>query len=115
MFATAQLQKVTEDPVGYIDDQLSALSTDQQYEFFNLSHADPNVSQDLIPVSIIQTNGIAAGPNRVGMFPRTARLNHGCSSAFNVVYSYKEKENILGIFLFPVDPRTLEDYLKHDM
>jgi len=40
---------------------------------------------------------VAAGEN-VGIFPRMARLNHGCSSAFNAVYSWREKEEALVIF-----------------
>jgi hypothetical protein len=42
-----------------------------------------------------QTNAISAG-NMVGIFPKTARLNHGCSSAFNVAYKWDEEEQELG-------------------
>lgn len=28
----------------------------------------------------------------MGIFPRLARINHGCSSAFNVVYHWREHE-----------------------
>lgn len=90
---------VAENPVQYINEKLALLSEEQRYEFFNLSHADTGIPEHQIPISIIQTNGIAAGSNQLGIFPRTARMNHGCSSAFNSVYSYREKDNILGMFI----------------
>jgi hypothetical protein len=42
-----------------------------------------------------QTNAIAAG-DMVGIFPKTARLNHGCSSAFNAAYNWDEGAQELG-------------------
>lgn len=63
-----------------------------------------NFPRDVIPdtpeynealaLAIFQTNSIAAGSN-VGIFPRMARFNHGCSSAFNSVYTWREKEGFL--------------------
>jgi len=38
-----------------------------------------------------QTNAVAAGDG-VGIFPTMARINHGCSSAFNAVYTWREKD-----------------------
>ena len=29
------------------------------------------------------------------MFPRTARMNHGCSRAFSAVYSWREEEGVM--------------------
>jgi len=76
------------------------LSPEQVASFYNLSHA--NLPQDLspeestkqLPLAIFQTNAVAAGPN-VGLFPTMARLNHGCSRAFNSVYSWREREGVL--------------------
>lgn len=49
-----------------------------------------------IPFEIFQTNAISAGQRGTGLFPRTARLNHGCSKAFTAVYSWREAESVLG-------------------
>lgn len=49
---------------------------------------------EALALAIFQTNSIAAGSNS-GIFPRTARLNHGCSKAFNSVYSWRENEGAL--------------------
>jgi hypothetical protein len=35
----------------------------------------------------------------VGIFPKTARLNHACSAGFNSVYTWREKEKRLGLAL----------------
>ncbi|GJJ15739.1 hypothetical protein Clacol_010017 [Clathrus columnatus] len=88
-------QELREDPIQHIDNKITSLSQEQKYEFFNLSHAHTDIPHDQIPISIIQTNGIAAGPKQLGVFPRASRMNHGCSSAFNAVYSWRENENIL--------------------
>ena len=68
--------------------------------FFNLSYVnlppdvDPDVDEADVALAIFQTNAVAAGEG-VGIFPRMARLNHGCSGAFNVVYTWREKEGVL--------------------
>lgn len=54
-------------------------------------HLNPHNSPDEVALAIFQTNAVSAGQN-VGIFPRMARLNHGCSSAFNVVYTWREDE-----------------------
>jgi hypothetical protein len=61
-----------------------------------LSYAKPNVSALDIPFEIFQTNAISAGQRGTGLFPRTARLNHGCSKAFGAVYSWRDAEGVLG-------------------
>ena len=72
------------------------------------SHLDPRVHPEEVAIAIFTTNAVAAGEN-VGIFPRSmARLNHGCSSAFNVVYSWREKEEALFIF-------ALRDISKGDV
>ncbi|KAJ6512016.1 hypothetical protein C8R47DRAFT_1093165 [Mycena vitilis] len=71
--------------------------------FGNLSYVhfpegmDPEAHPEEIALAIFQTNAVAAG-DRVGIFPRMARLNHGCSSAFNVVYTWREREQQLFIY-----------------
>ncbi|KAI5118861.1 hypothetical protein M0805_005305 [Coniferiporia weirii] len=89
-------------PVALIAERLSLLSWDERKEFYSLSYVSP--SQDPgsktllldgeIDLAIFQTNAISAGEN-VGLFPRTARLNHGCGSAFNSVYSWRPQEGTL--------------------
>lgn len=71
------------------------------------SHLDPQVYPEEVTLAIFTTNAVAAG-EEVGIFPRMARLNHGCSSAFNVVYSWRESEKAL--FLF-----ALRDIRKGDV
>lgn len=73
-----------------------------QDAFFNLSyvnfpkHLDPRKHHDEVALAIFQTNAVAAG-EKVGIFPRMARLNHGCAAAFNVVYNWRESEKALFI------------------
>jgi hypothetical protein len=50
-----------------------------------------------LQLAIFQTNAVAAGTN-VGLFPTMARLNHGCSGAFNSVYSWREREGVLVVY-----------------
>lgn len=57
---------------------------------------DPEEHPDEVALAIFQTNAVAADSG-VGIFPRMARLNHGCSSAFNVVYTWREREGALAI------------------
>ncbi|KIJ54906.1 hypothetical protein M422DRAFT_152563 [Sphaerobolus stellatus SS14] len=87
---------ISSDPVSFVDAKVRELTEEDRAAFFNLSHADVNIPEEQIPVSIIQTNGIAAGSD-VGLFPNTARLNHGCSSAFNSVYSWRSNEGLLTV------------------
>jgi len=87
-------------PSQLISESVQQLSPDQRASFYNLSHVDlpGNLSHEefskMLPLAIFQTNAVAAGPN-VGLFPTMARLNHGCSGAFNSVYSWREREGVL--------------------
>lgn len=58
------------------------------------SHLNPEDHPEEVALAIFQTNAVSAG-DAVGIFPRMARLNHGCSSAFNAVYSWRESEGVL--------------------
>jgi hypothetical protein len=87
-------------PSELIRNTVAALSQADQTAFYALSYAKPNVSVPDIPFEIFQTNAIAAGSGGTGLFPRTARLNHGCSRAFGAVYSWREAEGVLGEFEF---------------
>jgi hypothetical protein len=68
--------------------------------FFNLSYVNfprdlkPEDHPDEVALAIFQTNAVAAGDG-VGIFPGMARLNHGCSRAFNVVYTWRPQEQAL--------------------
>ena len=76
------------------------LSLDDREAFLNLSYVnfpkgfDPDKHPDEVALAIFQTNAVSAGEG-VGIFPRMARLNHGCSSAFNVVYSWRDANKFL--------------------
>ena len=77
---------------------LPTLSKSEHAALFNLTsyvRLPPNLSKDDDPdhhaqvaLAITQINGSAV----VGVFPNVSRMNHGCSSAFNAVYSWREKE-----------------------
>jgi len=85
---------------------LSNLAKSEQAALFDLSYVGlpPNLSKDdpdydaQVALAITQTNGIAAGVRGVGVFPNVSRMNHGCSSAFNAVYSWREKEQKLVVY-----------------
>jgi hypothetical protein len=85
---------------------LPTLSEGQRAALFNLSHVKPppNLSKDdsdydaQMALAITQTNGISVGTQGVGVFPHVSRLNHGCSRAFNAVYSWREKEQKLVVY-----------------
>ena len=84
---------------------LPTLSEGKRAALLNLSYVmlPPNLSKDdpdytaQVALAITQTNGIAVGRG-VGVFPTISRLNHGCSSAFNAVYSWREKERQLVVY-----------------
>lgn len=46
-------------------------------------------------LAVFQTNSISAADDGAGIFPQTARLNHGCSKAFNSVYNWRSSEAAL--------------------
>ncbi|KAF6757576.1 hypothetical protein DFP72DRAFT_891568 [Ephemerocybe angulata] len=89
-------------PVEFIKEKLVLTSEPQRWAFFNLSYVnfpkdkDPLRDVDHLAFAIFETNAVQAG-KEIGVFPRMARLNHGCSSGFNTVYSYRETEGTLYI------------------
>ncbi|CAE7133510.1 unnamed protein product [Rhizoctonia solani] len=83
------------NPSELIRSTVAALAPTDRTAFFALSYAKPNVSTPDIPFEIFQTNAISAGHRGTGLFPRTARLNHGCSKAFAAVYNWRDAEGIL--------------------
>ena len=97
---------VSTPPADLMGKLLPTLSEGERAALFNLSYVGlpPNVSKDdpdydaQIALAITQTNGIAAGVRGVGVFPNVSRMNHGCSSAFNAVYSWREKERQLVVY-----------------
>jgi hypothetical protein len=94
---------VTSSPSALISQLLREASPLDREAFLNLSHVNvpeslkPEDHPDEVVLAIFQTNAVAAG-NGVGIFPRMARLNHGCSSAFNVVYTWREQEGVLVVY-----------------
>jgi len=71
------------------------MSPEDRCLFDGLSHhSEPAASEERLPLAKFQTNAMAAGSN-VGIFPRAARMNHGCSSAFNAIYTWREDEKAL--------------------
>ena len=90
-------------PGALILSSLARLTPSQRQSFYNLSYV--NLPKDLeldtpryndeLALAIFQTNVVSAGPSNVGIFPRMARMNHGCSKAFNAVYFWRENEHAL--------------------
>jgi len=85
------------DPSVLINRTLASLSYAQRGSFFSLSYMPGDIEgYDAITLATLQTNAISAGDG-VGIFPNTARLNHGCSAAFNAVYSWRDRERVLTV------------------
>ena len=82
---------------------LATLSPRQRASYYNLSYVnfptgippDTDAFNEELALAIFQTNAVSAGSQGVGIFPRMARLNHGCSSAFNVIYTWRDGEGVL--------------------
>ncbi|KAF7346043.1 SET domain-containing protein 5 [Mycena sanguinolenta] len=94
-------QSISESPVTLISRLLDGVSPEGRAAFLNLSYVHLPEGMDLennpgeVALAIFQTNAVAAGDDRAGIFPRMARLNHGCSSAFNLVYTWRDREQQL--------------------
>lgn len=94
-------------------ESVQQLSPDQRASFYNLSHVNlpgnlsPEEFSKQLPLAIFQTNAVGAGSN-VGLFPTMARLNHGCSGAFNSVYSWREREGVLVVHALKDIPKGEE-------
>ncbi|KAJ7695703.1 hypothetical protein B0H17DRAFT_930323 [Mycena rosella] len=93
-------KSISESPSALISRLLQNVSSADRDAFLNLSYVhfpeglDPATHPEEVALAIFQTNAVAAGDG-VGIFPRMARLNHGCSSAFNVVYTWRQREQAL--------------------
>jgi len=88
-------------PTATIHKALSKLNPEQLSNFHNLSYIEPTGGFNLeeeraiqVALAIFQTNAVSAG-EAVGLFPRMARLNHGCAGAFTAVYSWREREGVI--------------------
>ncbi|KAI0072028.1 hypothetical protein K474DRAFT_1729905, partial [Panus rudis PR-1116 ss-1] len=94
--------QISTSPGALLLNSLARLSPRQRAAFYNLSYVnlpenltpDTDAYHEALALATFQTNSISAGEN-VGIFPKTARLNHGCSSAFNSVYTWREAEGAL--------------------
>ncbi|KAJ7070024.1 hypothetical protein C8F01DRAFT_976975, partial [Mycena amicta] len=93
-------QSTTESPTALIWRLLQGASPEGQFAFWDLSYVnlpqdvDPKTQRAHVALAVFNTNAVAAGEN-VAIFPGMARLNHGCSSAFNVVYTWRKNEEAL--------------------
>ncbi|RDB17815.1 SET domain-containing protein 5 [Hypsizygus marmoreus] len=91
---------ISTSPIALIAKLLREADASGRQAFLDLSYVnfpedvDPEEHPDSVALAIFETNAVAAGDG-VGIFPRMARLNHGCSSAFNVVYNWRDKEGVL--------------------
>ncbi|KAF5382537.1 hypothetical protein D9615_002829 [Tricholomella constricta] len=91
---------ITGSPAALIAKLLREASPEGREAVLNLSYVnfpkdkDPEIDLDEVALAIFQTNAVATSGG-VGIFPRMARMNHGCSHAFNAVYTWRDKEEIL--------------------
>ncbi|EMD35001.1 hypothetical protein CERSUDRAFT_54156, partial [Gelatoporia subvermispora B] len=93
---------VTGSPGALLLDMLSPLTEEQRASFYNLSYVylpqgpqpGTRAYDEALALAIFQTNAVSAGQH-VGIFPQMARLNHGCSSAFNSVYTWRDREGMI--------------------
>ncbi|KAJ7465322.1 hypothetical protein FB451DRAFT_1352778 [Mycena latifolia] len=91
-------RSTSESPTALISRLLQNVAPEGQDAFLNLSYKS---------LAIFQTNAVAAGDG-VGIFPRMARINHGCSSAFNVVYTWRERDQALFVHALRNIPKGQE-------
>ncbi|KAF8798846.1 SET domain-containing protein [Phlegmacium glaucopus] len=95
---------IKSSPSDLIAGKVKKLGRKERKAFLSLSyanfpsHLNPQVYPEEVALAIFSTNAVAAGDDEVGIFPRMARLNHGCASAFNVVYTWRESEKALFLF-----------------
>ncbi|KAJ8523200.1 hypothetical protein ONZ45_g301 [Pleurotus djamor] len=105
--------QISSSPAKLIWTSLAHKSQSERDAFFNLSyvnfpkHLKPEEHPEEVALAIFQTNAVSAGEG-VGIFPRMARLNHGCSSAFNSVYSWRESEGALVVHALKKIPKGQE-------
>ncbi|EAU85929.2 hypothetical protein CC1G_02952 [Coprinopsis cinerea okayama7 len=91
---------INTSPTEFIWEKVENLTENKKQAFFNLSfvglaqNKNPEKDKKHLALAIFETNAVSAGSS-VGIFPRMARLNHGCSSAFNAVYSWRGQEGVL--------------------
>ncbi|KAF4617399.1 hypothetical protein D9613_006017 [Agrocybe pediades] len=94
--------QITSSPIALMAEKLAGLTPHQRKAFEDLSYVnfnlDPVKHPQAVALAKFETNAVAAGKDRVGIFPTMARLNHGCSSAFNVVYSWRDDEEVLVVY-----------------
>ncbi|KAG6831959.1 hypothetical protein H0H92_006560 [Tricholoma furcatifolium] len=92
--------QVTGSASAFIGNLLREASSEDREAILNLSYVhfpedlDPATHPDELALAIFQTNAVATSKG-VGLFPQMARLNHGCSSAFNAVYTWRDKEEVI--------------------
>lgn len=93
--------QVQGSPTATVHRALSKLNPEQLSNFHNLSYIEPTGGFNLeeehahqVALAIFQTNAVSAG-GASGLFPRMARLNHGCAGAFTAVYSWREREGVI--------------------
>ena len=92
-------------PYDLLMEELSLLTPEEREEFWNLSyvryvpHGEAEDGRDAgKALAIFQTNAVSAGENKVGLFPRMARMNHACGGpkGFNAIYSFRPQEGTHG-------------------
>jgi hypothetical protein len=80
----------------YLSEQLAKLSRRRRLKFEALSfHGAPNIDKN---EARWKTNSFKAG-SKGAIFPKHARINHGCVSSKNVAYNYNEEIEKLGTSL----------------
>ncbi|KAG8924993.1 hypothetical protein FRC02_010053, partial [Tulasnella sp. 418] len=85
---------ITSSPVQVVQEALQKLPPSRRDLLLNLSHPNHDLPPHEIPFDIVQVNAMAAG-STTAVFPRIARLNHGCAGAFNSIYGWREEQGVM--------------------
>ncbi|KAG8895891.1 hypothetical protein FRC01_012142, partial [Tulasnella sp. 417] len=74
----------------YLKDKVSTLTADQRAEYMALWYEPETPKQDVLR-AIFMANSYSTHDS-MAVFPKAARMNHGCAGASNVAYSWRQGE-----------------------
>jgi len=82
-------------PGTHLGRVLSSLNRTQRAAYYELSK--PTSGNSNVAEGIFQANAVVVGEDGAGVFPTISRINHGCSGAFNAVYSWRAGQGVGGM------------------
>lgn len=84
---------VEENPIQtrkFLKDKMSSFTADQRAEYMSLWYEPATSTQDVLR-AILMANSYSTHDS-LAVFPKAARMNHGCAGASNVAYSWRKGE-----------------------